>query len=181
MIATQIAPLTQWYAIASSIGITWKGRGFTDENPVVSTWVEAAYKQNPNGCLKDLLLRASRLQINDNLEKERDRYYERLPRFGEHWRPHAHAGEELVVWTVRRSFGNHQAYFRDLTATVAVREDGVVVPAIRDGLGNSIAEMMLACPAGTPHAMAVRQLIVAERRLRQALTALLEAMHPWST
>lgn len=176
MIATQIAPLSRWSTLGASIGVTWKGRQYTEANPVVSTWVEAAYSQDPNASLEDLLANSLRLQRGQKLAQERDRYYRRLPRRGEYWRPHAHSPEELVVWTVRRSRGCHHAYIKDLTATVMVRSDRCVIPAIRDGLGNSLAEMIVASPSGTPPAVAVRQLIAAERTLRQALVALTETI-----
>lgn len=172
MNATQIAPLNDWKTIGPQIGVTWRGREYTDDQPVVSTYIERAYAENPNQGLYDLMIRARVIMANDCQNRERSEYYADLPKRGEAWTPDEWASEETVVWTVRHSNGNHHAYHRDLTAGYYIRDDGAVIPTIRNGLGDSVTETIMVCVAGTNPTQAIRQLISTERRLQGALASL---------
>lgn len=176
MIATHIAPLTQWSSLAADIGVTWQASEFTADNPVVSTWVAAAYAEDQSRSLEGLLRRALQLQTADGIKRDSEQYYRGLPRRGQLWKPSSYEAEEMVVWTVRRSNGNHHAYTKDITASVKTRHDGCVVPSLRNGIGNSITELILVCSPGTKPAAAVRQLIAEHRSQKRALAALAVAM-----
>lgn len=168
MIATDFFPISVWSDAGSRIGVTWKGRGYSDTNPVLSSYVESAIGDLHDGSIESILRRACGFQSAAAAAAERKRYYDRLPRRGDQWTPNPYGGAETAVWTVRGSNGNHHACDRDITAGFWVRADGGVVPTLRDGLRQSVTETIMVCEAGTRPAAAIRALIRVEREHRSA-------------
>lgn len=172
MIATNIAPISDWSSTAAEIGVTWKGRGYSDATPLLSSYAEAAVHANPGASLRTILEHARLIQSQAAEAAESERYYARLPRRGDTWTPSSQA--ETVVWTALRSNGNRHLCDRDMIASVYVRTDGCVVPTLRNGLGEPTGHIAI-CDPGTPPAAAVRRLVQFARRNHAAQLSLARA------
>lgn len=114
---------------------------------------------------------ADRRTVSCNADREAADYYLRLPRRGQTV-SNPYGLPETVVWTVRGSV-NYQQCDRDITASVAVRNDGAIVPWIRNGRGDSLTSLIMVCEPGTRPAVAIRRLISEARRYNDAWDSLI--------